>query len=82
MQASDNGARVVYLSEQPPAPAGFLDGWPDLLDTDALSQLLGLCAATVRDLCRDGELPAVKLGGRWFVARRDLAALFEGERHA
>lgn len=75
-----DSTRVVYLSEQPPAPSEFLEGWPDLLDTDALSHLLGLCAATVRDLCRDGELPAVKLGGRWFVSKRELSALFGGGR--
>ncbi len=37
-----------------------------------------LCSSrsTVRRLIRDGVIPAKKLGGRWYIARRELLGLF------
>lgn len=37
------------------------------------------CSQThIRAMCQSGELPAVKIGGRWFILTAKLAALLEG----
>lgn len=45
---------------------------PELLRPDDLALALGLSAGRVRDLLRDGTIPASRLRGRWIVRRRDL----------
>ena len=32
----------------------------------------------VREMCRNGELPAIKIGSRWRVPTAKLAAMLEG----
>lgn len=44
--------------------------------------LLDVSPATVRALCRDGSLPAFKVGRAWRFSRRRLTALLEGEEAA
>jgi len=52
---------------------------PEILDAEALGIALNLSQARVRDLFRDGTLPARKLGRRWIARREDvLAALAPG----
>ena len=43
------------------------------LTTDEIAELLSLDVQTIRRWCRDGELPAVKLGRYYRVSRPELA---------
>ena len=47
---------------------------PVILNTEAVSELLGISQQTVRIQCMQGELPATKLGRRWYVSRDRLFA--------
>lgn len=51
---------------------------PDLLSTDEAAEYLGFNRPTIDRLCRAGKLPATKVGGRWFISRSRLTALFGG----
>lgn len=62
-------AQVVYLTDKPPQAVELLSGYPDLLRPSHIAELLGYSCAQVRELCRSGELPAVKVGNRWFVPK-------------
>ena len=48
---------------------------PEILDVGEVATLLRRSQRTVRRLCANGELPAVKLGGTWLVNARRLYAL-------
>lgn len=48
-------------------------GYPDLLTPAHLARLLGTSEHTVREQCRNGELPAVKVGQRWYVPKSRFA---------
>lgn len=50
---------------------------PALLGVREISELLGVCTDAVWKMCRRGELPAVKIGKRWYVKKTDLLAKFE-----
>lgn len=50
----------------------------DLLTVDDLCTITGLSSQTVRSEMRAGNLPARKIGRRWFVPRTALVAYFEG----
>ena len=50
---------------------------PDVVGLAALAEHLGLATSTVRAHLRNGTIPGRKIGGRWFVSRRDLLAFFE-----
>ena len=46
---------------------------PDLLDTQTVALILEVCEASVRRMCRNGELPARKLGPRlWRISKAEL----------
>ena len=49
----------------------------DLLTVEQVAQLTHRSESAVRAGLKRGELPAVKLGRRWFVRRRDIDQLFE-----
>ena len=49
----------------------------DLISVSDLAEATGRTEAAVRASLRRGHLPAVKLGRRWFVRRKDLDELFE-----
>lgn len=49
----------------------------ELLTVRELAGLTRRSEAAVRASLLRGELPAVKLGRRWFVRRRDLDRLFD-----
>lgn len=40
----------------------------EFVDTTTAAQLLGCTPSNVRDRARRGTLPAVQIGGRWFVS--------------
>lgn len=43
----------------------------------AAASRLGLSVQRVRDLCRDGRLPAQKIGRDWIINTADLKAVAE-----
>lgn len=46
-----------------------------LLNVRQLAELLGKSKSTVRGWCKDGTLPAKKIGRSWFVSREALERL-------
>lgn len=46
-----------------------LAGYPELLEPCHIAELTGFNVVTVRRMCKRGELPAVKIGARWFVPK-------------
>lgn len=48
---------------------------PDLLTVEQMADILGLAQNTVRSLCRNGQIPAVHIGRRWYVPRAKLDEL-------
>lgn len=50
---------------------------PDVVPLARLAEHLGLSPATVRTHLRRGQIPGRKVGGRWFVTRRDFLAFLE-----
>jgi len=52
---------------------------PQLATPDEVEPLLGMTRAGVIRQCRAGRLPGVKVGGRWLVHVRELAAQFNAD---
>jgi excisionase family DNA binding protein len=52
---------------------------PQLLNVPETADYLRLCEMTVYRMLERGELPGVKVAGRWRVRRVDLDALLAGE---
>ena len=48
---------------------------PDLFTGEQTAEMLGLSTNTVRSLCRNGQIPAVHIGRRWYVPRAKLDEL-------
>ncbi len=47
----------------------ILPDYPDLLGIPHLVEITGQSAQTMRGLCARGELPAVRIGRRWYVPK-------------
>ena len=45
---------------------------PDRFTVEQMAEMLGLSTNTVRSLCRNGQIPAVHIGRRWYVPRAKL----------
>lgn len=54
------------------APDSILEGCSPLMSTADTGAVLGLTQAVVRDLCRGGKLPSVKIGRRVYIPRKKL----------
>jgi len=52
----------------------------DLLDATEAAALLHVQPKRVRNLAREGKLPALRLGRRWLFQRRDLERLLHREK--
>ena len=46
---------------------------PEVLTPAEVAQELGFCLRTVQRMIRRGEIPATKLGSRWFIDAKALA---------
>ena len=55
----------------------MLDAYGDLLTVADASAVLQQSAATIRRLCRDGELPSVKIGRRFYIPKSHLVERVE-----
>lgn len=54
-------------ADTPPAPLGRI-----VYTVKETAQLLSLSLGTTYQLIRSGEIPAIKLGGRWVIPKRRL----------
>lgn len=43
-----------------------------IYDTGDISEMLGVNVATARRMCANGELPAVRIGRKWYVPAKSL----------
>lgn len=57
-----------------------LDAYPELLLTEDVSALLRKSPQVVRRMFSSGELPAVRIGHRWYLPKARLVELVEGRR--
>lgn len=48
--------------------------YPALISPDQLAEVTGLSAFTIRKLCRDGKLHAIKIGSSWRINRDETFA--------
>lgn len=60
----------------------MFESYGDFLDVDEAASELHKSAWSIRDLCRKGELPSVKIGGRILIPKRELIAYIEGKLQA
>lgn len=42
---------------------------PEMITPDALAKYTGISAHTIRRQCRDGVIPATKIGVQWVIPR-------------
>ena len=53
-----------------------LSGYNDVLTVEQVAGLLQVSVLTVQRLCRSGQLPARKIGRRWYVPRSVIEKIF------
>lgn len=70
--------KAVYLSEKPPVAVELFADYPDLLTPAMIAEQTGQCADTVRNLIRRGELPACRIGHRYYVPKTKFVEFIEG----
>ena len=59
--------------------------WEDLplvLTVEETAQVLRVTAKLITEMCRKGELPAVKVGRAWRIKRDDVLAYLQGSSEA
>lgn len=60
---------------------GWFDGFGDLLTVDDVAAILHVSRKTVQTLCKRGDLPAIKIGRRWYVPKiRLVEYLLTGQK--
>lgn len=52
----------------------------EILDIEAASEFLGIKKRTVYKLAKDGEIPAIKIGGQWRFYKKQLLDLFQQQQ--
>lgn len=55
-------------------PVQPLRGLGNLASVEDFAAAVGLHMVTVRRLCREGQLPAIRVGARWFILTDELVA--------
>lgn len=63
------------------ASAKYITNWSQVklvLNLNEIAYVLGVTLVTARKLCRDGEIPAVKLGGEWRIEKNRLIDYLNG----
>lgn len=48
-----------------------------LLDSNNMAEVLKMHPATVRLMCQEGKIPAVRIGGRWRIPADKFAEFLE-----
>ncbi len=70
---SARGAGRFRIVKVMPAQAEPFAGYPDLLTVGHMQEITGMSAQAVRTSCASGQIPAVKIGRRWFVPKSRFA---------
>lgn len=52
-----------------------LNDYPSAMDVNEVAEVLNICTKTVYKLIRDGEIPAVRVGKKLRVAKKNMYAL-------
>lgn len=55
----------------------MFDSLPDVVNVSQAAEALGICNATMRQLCREGKLTVAKAGTRWLIPRKSLVEFVE-----
>ena len=63
--------------QTPPKPFVSFDGFSDLLTMKDGAVILAQSEATVRKLCREGELPSIRIGRRLYIPKSQLVDFIE-----
>ena len=63
--------------QTPPKPFVSFDGFSDLLTMKDGAVILAQSEATVRRLCREGELPSIRIGRRIYIPKAALIEFVE-----
>lgn len=74
---AQEACRVIYVSEQPPVHCDPLKNYGDLLSISDLCEVTGLSAQTLRTACKQGCLPSIKIGRRYFIPKMRFIRLFQ-----
>lgn len=51
----------------------------EIMDIDAAAEFLRIKKRTIYKLAKEGEIPAIKIGGQWRFSRQQLIDLFQEE---
>jgi len=51
----------------------------EIMDIDAAAEFLRIKKRTIYKLAKEGEIPAIKIGGQWRFSRQQLIDLFQNE---
>lgn len=76
MTAAPFAARVI-----PTGSRAMFAKLPDLLSVDNMADVLQCSGQTVRRMLRDGELPGVRIGRRWYTPRETFIDFVERGVH-
>lgn len=55
-----------------------LESYPDLLTTEEVAAILRKSDQVIRRMFGSGELPAVRIGHRWYMPKARLLEIIEG----
>lgn len=50
----------------------FLNDYPELMNVDEVSEILGCSPKKVRQLCKSGKLRAMRIGKGWTIPQMSL----------
>lgn len=64
---------MLDLTKAPSRPSVSFEAYSDLLTVKDCSEIIQQSEATVRRLCREGELPSVRIGRRLYIPRNQFA---------
>jgi excisionase family DNA binding protein len=56
----------------------LLDGYPPVGTLEQAASILQIPATTARQMCREGRLPAFKVGQKWRIPRAWLCEFMQG----
>lgn len=55
----------------------MFEDYPDVISPEKAAEALPVCAAVVRQLCREGKIKAAKCGSKWLIPKRSLIEFIE-----
>ncbi|MDL2293944.1 helix-turn-helix domain-containing protein [Ruminococcaceae bacterium OttesenSCG-928-D13] len=68
----EQSGKYQHLPEGASIMHDIFEDCPDLMDIMDLRDLLEIGRNTAYKLCRDGDIPSKKIGGRWRITKKAL----------